>query len=222
MSLRELVFWGWWNIIIFVYTSVLLRCYFQFVLPIIEYCSPVWGQLLKVTFNFLGARCMRWKGFFPIIVSCRCVIEVVWLGLVCCTRLIRIQITVCSTSFHLLLLEFDIPELRPQLIHWSLKYHGVERPNLLDFPACSGSIVEWPSRHCVWHRNAGWIQGWSQRWLRPWVVFSLVFRGTGACGVAKAIYKQLCVSHSALYYVFVFPTNKVLSTILVKYSNGSI
>ena len=29
--------------------------------------------------------------------------------------------TVCSASKDLLLLEFDIPELRPQLIHWSLK-----------------------------------------------------------------------------------------------------
>ena len=53
-----------------------------------------------------------------------------WLGLVCCTRLIRTLITVCSASFHLLQLEFDILELRPQLIHWSLKYQGVELPNL--------------------------------------------------------------------------------------------
>ena len=36
---------------------------------------------------------------------------------VCCTRLIRTLITVCSASFHLLLIEFDIPELRQQLIH---------------------------------------------------------------------------------------------------------
>ena len=33
----------------------------------------------------------------------------------------------------LLLLEFDILELRPQLIHWSLKYQGVVRTNLLSF-----------------------------------------------------------------------------------------
>ena len=50
---------------------------------------------------------------------------------ICCTRLIRTLITVCSASFHLLLLELDISELRPQLIYWSLKYQGVERPNLL-------------------------------------------------------------------------------------------
>ena len=40
----------------FVRTSVLLRCYFAFVLPIIEYCSPVWGQLLNVAFCFFERR----------------------------------------------------------------------------------------------------------------------------------------------------------------------
>ena len=64
-------------------------------------------------------------------VFCRRVIDIVWLDLVCCTRLIRIIITVCSANFHLLLLEFDVPELRPQLTLWRLKYQGVERPNLL-------------------------------------------------------------------------------------------
>ena len=63
--------------------------------------------------------------FAPIRVSC-CVIDVVWLSFVCCKKLIRTLITVCSASFHLLLLEFDIREL----IHWSLMYQGVGRPNL--------------------------------------------------------------------------------------------
>ena len=29
---------------VFVVTSVLLRCYYAFVLPILEYCSPLWGS----------------------------------------------------------------------------------------------------------------------------------------------------------------------------------
>ena len=45
--------------------------------------------------------------------------------------LIRTLITVCSESFQLLLLQFDIFVQRPLLIHWSLKFQGVERPNLL-------------------------------------------------------------------------------------------
>ena len=86
----------------------------------------MWGQLLNVTF-----RCIRWPGFVPIRVSCRCIIDVVWLGLVCSTILIRTLITVCSASFYLLLLEFDILELQQQFIHRSLKYQGVERPYFL-------------------------------------------------------------------------------------------
>ena len=30
--------------LVFVDTSVLLRCYYAFVLQILEYCSPVWGS----------------------------------------------------------------------------------------------------------------------------------------------------------------------------------
>ena len=116
---------------IFMDTSVLLPCYlhlFSQSLSIVLRCG---GQLLNVTLSFLSASwCIRCPGFVPIRVSFRCVIDVVWLGLVCYTRLIGTLITVSSTSFYLLLLEFDILYLRPQLIHWSLKYQGVERPNV--------------------------------------------------------------------------------------------
>ena len=39
---------------IFVQTSVLLRCYFSFVLPILEYCSPVWGSAAECHLQLLG------------------------------------------------------------------------------------------------------------------------------------------------------------------------
>ena len=42
-----------------------------------------------------------------------CVINIILLGYVCCTRLIRTGITVCSASFQLLLPEVDISKLRP-------------------------------------------------------------------------------------------------------------
>ena len=105
-------------------------------------CSPVWGSAAAYHRHFLSTRCIRWPGFVSNRVSCRCIIDVVWLDLVCCTRLIRTIITVCSVSFHLLLLEFDIPGLRPQLIHCDLKYQGVERPNWLGLPTGSGSNVD--------------------------------------------------------------------------------
>ena len=120
------------------------------------------GQLLNVTFSFLSSRCIWRPGCVTIRVSCRCVIDFVWRGLLCCTILIRTLLNVCSASFHLLLLKFDILQLRPLHIHWSLKYQGVERPNLQGFPAGSGSIVEWPSLQCDWFRNAGWVLRYSQ------------------------------------------------------------
>ena len=38
---------------IFVDTSVLLRCYFAFVLQILEYCSPVWGSAVECHLQLL-------------------------------------------------------------------------------------------------------------------------------------------------------------------------
>ena len=43
--------------------SVLLRCYFAFVLPIHDIVLRCGGQLLNVPFSFLSARCIRWPGF---------------------------------------------------------------------------------------------------------------------------------------------------------------
>ena len=117
MPLREFVFWGWWTFI----CGHLCVTLFLFCIcspAILDYFSPEWGSLLNVIFSFLIAMCIQWPGFVLIRVSCRCVIDVELLGLVCCTRLMRTLITLCSASFHLLLLEFDIPELRPQIIHW--------------------------------------------------------------------------------------------------------
>ena len=76
---------------------------------------------LNVIFSFSSSRCIRWSGYALIRVSCPCVIDVMLLECVRSTRLIRTEIIVCSVNFHLLLPEFDIPELRSQLIHWSSK-----------------------------------------------------------------------------------------------------
>ena len=59
---------------VFVNNSVLLRCYYAFVLSILEYCSLVFGGLLlNDIFSFSSARCIRWPGF-PEQISCRCLI----------------------------------------------------------------------------------------------------------------------------------------------------
>ena len=42
---------------VFVNASVLLRCYYAFVLPNLEYCSPVWGSAAEYHLQLLEARC---------------------------------------------------------------------------------------------------------------------------------------------------------------------
>ena len=86
---------------VFVDTSVLLHCFYLFSqsLGIVLWCG---GLLLNVIFSFLSARCIRQPSFALVILSFRCVIDVVLLHCVCCTKLIRTRIIVCSVSFHLL------------------------------------------------------------------------------------------------------------------------
>ena len=121
VSLRELVFCGWWNqyprwrnkiFFFFFFNLWTTLCYFVAILHLFSKSFSIvlqcGGQLQNVTFSFLNARCIRWPGFVRIRVSCRSVIDVVWLGFVWCTWSILTLITVCSASFHLLSLEFDI------------------------------------------------------------------------------------------------------------------
>ena len=114
----------------FVDTSVLLRWYYAFVLTILEYCSPLWGfavechlQLIERQVCSVARLCLQ-KSFLSL-----CYRRHVAAG-VCCTRLIRTRIIVCSVRLHMLQSEFDILELQLQLIDWSLKYQGVERHDL--------------------------------------------------------------------------------------------
>ena len=114
-------------------------------------------------------------GFVPIRFSCRFVIDVVWLGLGCCIRLIRTLITVYSASFHLLLLELDIADLRPQ--GHPLEFE-VSRTRTSLFarsflPAQGRMKNDLP--YSVFHtRKLDWFKGAVNRWLLPWVVFSFV------------------------------------------------
>ena len=77
-----------------------------------------------------SARCSRWPVFALIGISCRCVIDVSCWTVWFCTRLIRTRLTDCSVSYPSVSIRVRIPELRVHLMHWSLKYEGVERPNL--------------------------------------------------------------------------------------------
>ena len=108
VSLREFVFWGWWSVRLWAppcYYIAIIHLYSQS-LSIVHFCG---GQLLNVTFSFSRARCIWWLFFALIRVYNCCVINVMLLGYVCCTRLIQTQITAYSAGFDLLLPEFDIP-----------------------------------------------------------------------------------------------------------------
>ena len=62
---------------------------------------------MNVTIRFSSARCIRFPGFALTRVSCCCVIDVMLLGYVCRTRLIRTQVTVCSATFRLFPSKFE-------------------------------------------------------------------------------------------------------------------
>ena len=88
-------------------------------------CSPnPWVLFSGVWFCcWMSSSATRVPGVFggqalPLIrLSCRCVVDVMLLHCVCCTRLIRTRINAYSVNFHLLLSDFNVPELRLQLVH---------------------------------------------------------------------------------------------------------
>ena len=121
---------------IFVDTSVVLRCYFVFVHPILEYCSLVWGSAAECHLQLLERHVYSEARLSPdesfLLVCHRHHV----VGLRMLYKVNSNSNHCLFSKFHLFLLEFGILELRPQLIHWSLNYHGTEHPNLLDLSCC--------------------------------------------------------------------------------------
>ena len=79
-------------------------------------------------------------------------------------------------------------ELRPQLIHWSFKYQSVECPNLLGLSCRLGFKcgMTFPTLSLTPER---WMGSGCSQPLVASMSCVFIFRGAGACGVAKAIYK---------------------------------
>ena len=93
-----------------------LRCNCVLVLPILEYCSLLWGSAAEGHLQLLELQVYSVDRLFPGKTFYDCSINVMLLHYVFCTRLIQTSIVVCSVSFHLLLSEFDIHKLQLQLI----------------------------------------------------------------------------------------------------------
>ena len=149
VSLSEAGFWGWWSVSLWTrlcYFVAIMHLFSQS-LSIVPRCG---GQLLNDIFSFLSARCVRWKGFALIRVSCDCVIDVIVLDCVCCPRLIRTRIIVRTVSYHLLLPELDADPLELE----------VSRCRKSQFARCflPSQVRMWNDlRYSHWHRNVGWV-----------------------------------------------------------------
>ena len=169
--------------------SVLICCYFAFVL-----------QSLSIILRYLGSavechlQLLRWPGFVPIRVSCRCVIDVVWLGLVCCTRLIRTLITLFS----------ELPSASTRVRH--SRAAATAHPLEFEVSRCRTSQFArsfLPAQVRMWidlpytvfyTGTLDWFKGAVIPWLPPWDVFSF-----SVAQVLVVIGKQFINN-------FVFPT----------------
>ena len=98
-------------------------------------CDTYWcgGLLPNVICSFSGARCIRWPGFALIRLSC-CIIDVMLLHCVCCTRL-------DSNSNHCLLSELLSTSLRVRHTRAAASSHPLEfkisRCRTSQFARCS-------------------------------------------------------------------------------------
>ena len=111
-------------------TSVLLRFYFAFVLPILEHCSPVCGSAAECHLQLLERQVYSVARLCP---------DQSFLSLCYRRRVAGLSMlyNVNSNSNHCLFMELPSASTRVrntraalQLSHWSLKYQGIERPNL--------------------------------------------------------------------------------------------
>ena len=128
--------------------------------------------LLNDIFCFSSARCILWPSFSLMRLSCRCVIDVMLLHCLCCTRLIRTRIICLLWASICLCQSSTLPSCgcSSSIRVWSIKVWNV--PICKVFTAGPDSCVEWPTLHCVWQGNVRWVSGSSQSLVAS---LSLVF-----------------------------------------------
>ena len=168
---------------VFIGISVLLRCYCAFVKPILEYCSPVWVSAAECHLQRLECQVF--------LVSWLCPDQSFlslshWRHVAALWMLYKVN----SNSNHCLFGELPSASVRVRLrlwlIHWSLKYKGVERLNLQGV-SCRPTLVCGMTFPTVFGIGMG-LREQSIVGCILELCFS-VFFCAGDCGVAKAIYK---------------------------------
>ena len=134
VSLKELVFWGSW--LLSLLASLLLRCYYTFVLQIFEYCSLVWGSAAECHLQLLELQVYSVARLCPD--QCFLLCHRRHVAALC--MLYKVN----SNSNHCLVSEFlsASSRVRPQLILWSSKYESGESPNVHGVSCRPVSYVE--------------------------------------------------------------------------------
>ena len=153
-----------------------LCCYYSFALPIVENCSLVRGSAAEYRLQLLQLHMYSVARLCP---------DQSFLSLCHRRHVARLSMLYkvnsnsndCSVTIHLVLTEFDILELPPQVIHRSLKYQICR----MTFPTLCLATERW-----IGLREQSTIGCFPIAEL-----CFLVFCGTGTCGVAKEIYKHL-------------------------------
>ena len=171
VSLKELVFWGWWSVSLwtplcyFVATTHLFLKSFSIVLP-------CWGLLLNVIFSFSSSRCIRSIGSeFLVVVSLKSCRRVVQWASICFRQSSTYRATTAAHP-----LDFEVSRCRTSQFARCFSRAQTSVWNDLSYTVFDTGTLDG-------------VKGVVNRWLHPWVCFS-VFRAADATGVAKAIYKQ--------------------------------
>ena len=152
----------------FVDTSVLLRCYYSFVLPIFEYCSPVWGSAAKCHLQLLERHV-----YSVVRLYCRSVIDFMLL------HCVHILYTVNLNSNHCLFSELPSASVRVRQTRAAAAAHPLEfevsRCRTSQFARCF-----LPAQTRVWNdlpytvfdtRTLDEFKWEVDRWLLSWFFF---------------------------------------------------
>ena len=123
---------------------MLLRCYYAFVLPILEYCYPVWGYAVRCHLQLLESQVYSVARLCPDQTFLSLCHRRHVAALFMLYKLIRTRIIVCLVSVHLLLSEFDIPRCRcsSSIRVRSIKVYYLYSKDMASVKLhCNGSIV---------------------------------------------------------------------------------
>ena len=156
-----------------------------------------WGQLLNVTFSFLSARCIRSPGFAPIKYYFQIWILAQSVAGLCMLCKVNSNSNHCLIWFRRLLQEFDTSRAAAAAHPLEIE---VSRSRMSQFTRyfLPAQIRIWNNRRPYTVFHTGTLDGFMGVASQPLIAsLSCVFffRGSCACVVATAIYKQLCSSH---------------------------